>query len=71
MAIREKTKIIRNDFRNKVLFEEYNNDNVFQYGFMLMFSFKRIIYAVVIAKMHGNVDYQLFIMASTSAVVSF
>lgn len=63
-------KIIRNNFRNKVLFEEYKIESMFQYGYMMQFCAQRLIFAIVVAKLYTNVDYQIFIITTMSALVS-
>eukprot|EP00347_Sterkiella_histriomuscorum_P005840 403355069 len=67
-VVEDKVKIIRNNFRNKVLFEEYKIDNFYQYGYMMQFCAQRLIFAIVVAKLHYNVDYQLFVITSMSAL---
>ena len=68
--LNDKVKIIRNNYRTKVLFEEYHIDGIWQYGFMIFFCGQRVIYAAVLAKLYNHPDMQVFIMAAVSAVVT-
>jgi uncharacterized membrane protein len=70
LAIQEKVKDIKNSFRARTLFEEYNTDNIFQYGYVVVFLGSRLVYAVILSKYPNQPDWQLFIMAAMSAVVS-
>lgn len=69
-ALNDKVRIIRNNFRTKVLFEEYHIDSYWQYGFMMQFCVTRLVYAYVLAKMYSNVDFQIYIMTVMSVAVS-
>ena len=70
-AIEKKSTILRNDFRSKMLLEEYNTKTKFQYFYPIMFCAERIVYGMVLAVYTNNVDYQIFVMATVTAVVSF
>jgi len=52
------------------LFEEYNIDSIWQYGYMIHFCALRVAYAAVLAKLYDHPDLQVFIMAAASALVT-
>jgi hypothetical protein len=58
-VVLEKVTIIKNNFRYKVLFEEYNIDSMFQYGYMIYFTLSKAAYAIILTQLYEYPDYQL------------
>jgi len=66
----EKLKVIKNGFRYRVLFEEYNVDHCAQYSYMLYFVLSRLVYAIILVFMYEHSDWQLFTVETMIAIVS-
>jgi hypothetical protein len=49
LAVLEKVKVIKSNFRSRTLFEEYHSGSVLEYGYVFMFLGTRLVYAVVLS----------------------
>ncbi len=68
LVMQNKAKIIRSNFRAKILFEEYNTSSPFQYMYILWFLTQRIGFACIMAFMYTMPEWQFFGMGCITGV---